>query len=153
MSGSVPFLVPGQGSFIEFTLDTTHPQPRDERQEALAKLDECIPKTEDEWQRVRRDHGFATSADVCKVVSALVKDDLVNENLQRIIYIAIFCVESRTNEAEAYSNYKSRAKTECSVISIRSYMSLLRTVIALVDEVYPKLRHRAFEAFLLYGER
>ncbi|KAF5021483.1 hypothetical protein F66182_6483 [Fusarium sp. NRRL 66182] len=141
-----------QGCFNSFQLDIPQshqrpPPPPRSRNEALR---ECIPKSEDEWQRRRRQRRFVTPDDINTWVSNLVTNRSLPKDLQRLIDIAIFCVESRKDEDKAYRNYAASAQTDCSVLTARNYASLLRGVIALMDQIYPKLRHRAFEAVLLY---
>ncbi|KAF4461409.1 hypothetical protein FALBO_11797 [Fusarium albosuccineum] len=153
MSGKVPSLGPGQGSYGQFQLpvsQTPDRQPRDPRQETFAKLDKCIPKDEDQWQESRRRRNFETPEDIYRTVSALVEDRLLPLDLRRLVYIAVCCVEHRKNEAEAYRNYRARVDNQDpGELTIRNYMSLVRGVIALTDDLYLTLRHRAFEAVLL----
>jgi hypothetical protein len=115
-------------------------------------LKENIPRTEDEWQKARKRQRFLTSDDINTWVSNLVLlDRALPEPLQRFINAAIFCVESCMDEDKAIQNYKARIGTECSIRSLRNYKVLILSIIALMDEVYIRLRHRAFEAVLLYG--
>lgn len=151
---------PGQGSFSQFQLvvqenPQPQPQPRNHRQEALKKLDDCIPKNEDQWQEARRRHDFKTPEDIHRMVSALVKDGPLPSDLQRFIYVAVCCVDRYCGDkAKGYSNYRARVRAEnLAEFTIDNYMSLVLGIISLTDELYPTLRHRAFEAILLFGER
>ncbi|KAF4493903.1 hypothetical protein FAGAP_9972 [Fusarium agapanthi] len=148
MSGKQP---PGT-SYVQFTRDRLARQ----RAAAFSKLNESIPKNENQWQEAREVHRFATPEDVHTTVSSLVQDgqgEFLPEDLRRLIYIAVCCVEHSENEAEAYRKYRSRvhAKDDLGELTIRNYMSLVRGLVALTDELYPKLQHRIFEATLLYA--
>lgn len=79
-------------------------------------------------------------------------DSSSTPEMAHTVPIANPVVDSRKDEDKAHHNYVASAQTECSVLTVRNYASLLRGVIALMDQIYPKLRHRAFEAVLLYGE-
>ncbi|KAG7403059.1 hypothetical protein Forpe1208_v016748 [Fusarium oxysporum f. sp. rapae] len=155
MSRKLPSLGPEQGSVIQFQLQVSQPdrrsrrQPRDRHFEALG---ERLPNSEDEWQKARRRLRFTTPADINAWVSDLVSlDRALPQNLRKLINLAIFCVESRKDEDTAHRNYEARASQQCLVRTIRNYASLVRGVIALMDQIYLKLRHRAFEAVLLYS--
>ncbi|KAF6528240.1 hypothetical protein IWW34DRAFT_859468 [Fusarium oxysporum f. sp. albedinis] len=143
---------PPETSYVQFTRD------RLSRQQAAAfsKLNESIPKDENQWQEAREVHRFATPEDVHRTVSSLVQDiqgEFLPEDLRRLIYIAVCCVEHSENEAEAYRKYRSRvhAKDDLREFTIRNYMSLVRGLVALMDELYPRSRHRSFEGTLLYA--
>jgi energy-converting hydrogenase Eha subunit H len=102
-------------------------------------------------------HRFAAPEDVYRTVSSLVQDvqgEFLRDDLRRLIYIAVCCVDHRENEAEAYRKYRSRvhAKEDLREFTIRNYMSLVRGLVALMDGLYTELRHHAFEVLLL-GER
>ncbi|KND86938.1 hypothetical protein TOPH_08397 [Tolypocladium ophioglossoides CBS 100239] len=160
MSERLPPVGPGQGSFSQFQLVVQdnrqlQPQPRNQRQEALKKLDECVPKNEDQWQEARRRHNFRTPEDVLRTVSALVKDGPLPSDLQRFIYVAVCCVDRYCGDkAKGYSNYRARVRAEnLAEFTINNYMSLVLGIISLTDELYPTLRHRAFEAVLLFGKQ
>ncbi|EWZ77859.1 hypothetical protein FOXG_21051 [Fusarium oxysporum f. sp. lycopersici 4287] len=149
MSGKLPSLVPGQAS---------HQRDQPSRQQAAAfrKLIEKIPKSENEWQDAREVHRFATPEDVYRTVLSLVQDiqgEYMPEDLRRLIYIAVCCVDHSENEAEAYHKYRSRvhAKDDLREFTIRNYMSLVRGLVTLLDGLYLKLRHRGFEAALLFA--
>ncbi|KAG7414922.1 hypothetical protein Forpi1262_v016832 [Fusarium oxysporum f. sp. raphani] len=149
MSGKLPSLVPGQAS---------HQRDQPSRQQAAAfrKLKEKIPKSENEWQDAREVHRFATPEDVYRTVLSLVQDiqgEYMPEDLRRLIYIAVCCVDHSENEAEAYHKYRSRvhAKDDLREFTIRNYMSLVRGLVTLLDGLYLKLRHRGFEAALLFA--
>ncbi|EGU87506.1 hypothetical protein FOXB_01977 [Fusarium oxysporum f. sp. conglutinans Fo5176] len=123
---------PPETSYVQFTRD------RLSRQQAAAfsKLNESIPKDENQWQEAREVHRFATPEDVHRTVSSLVQDiqgEFLPEDLRRLIYIAVCCVEHSENEAEAYRKYRSRvhAKDDLREFTIRNYMSLVRAAIAL----------------------
>ncbi|KAI6750613.1 hypothetical protein HG530_014509 [Fusarium avenaceum] len=124
-----------------------HQTRRQSRSEALRA---CIPKSEDEWQRARRDRRFVTADDIVSWVSNIVMNRALPKDLQRFIDAATFYVESRKNEDEAHRKYEASAQTKCSVMTVRNYAYLVRSIIALMDQIYPKLRHRAFEAVLLH---
>ncbi|EGU86804.1 hypothetical protein FOXB_02672 [Fusarium oxysporum f. sp. conglutinans Fo5176] len=150
MSGKLPSLVPGQAS---------HQRDQPSRQQAAAfrKLNEKIPKSENEWQDAREVHRFATPEDVYRTVLSLVQDiqgEYMPEDLRRLIYIAVCCVDHSENEAEAYHKYRSRvhAKDDLREFTIRNYMSLVRGLVTLLDGLYLKLRHRGFEAALLFDQ-
>ncbi|RSL78623.1 hypothetical protein CDV31_017256 [Fusarium ambrosium] len=161
MSERTPSRFPshGQGSYGQFQLDSAQPPNRGPRQKpqspqdaAFSRLDVCIPKNEDQWQAARRNHGFETPEDVCTTVSALIQDGLLPPDLRRFIYIAVCCVECRKDEDEAFRNYRARTQAKtCSDLTIRNYMSLVRGIIALVDQRYSIIQHRAFEALVLYA--
>ncbi|EXK27028.1 hypothetical protein FOMG_16466 [Fusarium oxysporum f. sp. melonis 26406] len=143
---------PPQASDIQFKRN------RLTRQQATAfsKLNESIPKNENQWQEAREVHRFATPEDVYRTVSSLVQDvqgGFLPEDLRRLIYIAVCCVDHSENEAEAYRKYRSRvnAKEDLGELTIRNYMTLVRGLISLMDELYDDLRHRSFEATLLYA--
>lgn len=74
------------------------------------------------------------------------------KDVQQFIDTAPFCVETRKNEDKAHRKYEASAQAKCSVMTVRNYAYLVRSIIALMDQIYPKLRHRAFEAVLLHGE-
>jgi hypothetical protein len=125
---------------------------------AFSKLNESIPKNENQWQEAREVHRFSTPEDVYRTVSSLVQDvqgEFLPEDLRRLIHIAVCCVDHSENEAEAYRKYRSRvnAKEDLGELTIRNYMTLVRGLISLMDELYEDLRHRSFEATLIYGER
>ncbi|KAF9777058.1 hypothetical protein IL306_004670 [Fusarium sp. DS 682] len=142
---------PSQTSYVQFGRD------RLLRQQAavFSKLNESIPKNENQWQEAREVHRFATPEDVYRTVSSLVQDvqdEFLPEDLRRLIYIAVCCVDYSENEAEAYRKYRSRirAKDDLGELTIRNYMSLVRGLVALMDKLYPKLQHRGFEGTLRY---
>lgn len=156
MSKRLPPMCSAQASFDQFQLLTPQPDrqprllPQNKRQQALA---ECIPKSENEWQRARKRHRLVTPDDINAWVSNLVLlDRTLPEGLYRLINAAIFCVESREDEDAAHRDYEARASSKCMVRSIRNYVSLVRGLVALMDQIYLRLRHRAFEAVLLYGK-
>ncbi|EXL67124.1 hypothetical protein FOPG_16735 [Fusarium oxysporum f. sp. conglutinans race 2 54008] len=143
---------PPQTSYVQFNRDRLLRQ----QSAAFSKLNESIPKGENQWQEAREVHRFATPQDVYRTVSSLVQDvqgEFLSEDLRRLIYIAVCCVDHSENEAEAYRKYRSRvhAKDDLREFTIRNYMSLVRGLVALMDEVYLKLRHRGFEGTLLYA--
>lgn len=157
MSERLPSPSPQQGSYGQFQIGTAQPPRRlesyDPQRAALMKYSDCIPKTEEQWQEARRRNGFQTSEDIDRTVLALVQDGSMRSDLRRFIYIAVCCVDHRKNEAEAYRKYRARVHSkDLTELTIRNYMSLVRGVIALMDELYPRMHHRAFEAVLLYGE-
>jgi hypothetical protein len=148
MSGTLP----GQASYGR------NQRERLSRQQAVAfnRLNESIPKDDNQWQEARKVHRFATPEDVNRTVLCLVQDiqgEFLPEDLRRLIYIAVCCVDHRENEAEAYRKYRTRvhAKDDLKEFTIRNYMSLVRGLVAVMDKLYLKSRHRAFEASLLFG--
>ncbi|KAL5583756.1 hypothetical protein FOVSG1_015107 [Fusarium oxysporum f. sp. vasinfectum] len=142
-----------QGSFSQFHLNPSRPVKRRKPPAQIQQqLKDSIPKTEDEWQSARRRRRFVTVEDINIWISNLILlDEALPDGIRRFINVAIFCVESGKDEVVAHRNYEARVSATCSVISIRNYACLVRGVIALIDQVYPQLRHRAFEAVLLYA--
>ncbi|KAH7123419.1 hypothetical protein B0J13DRAFT_680091 [Dactylonectria estremocensis] len=159
MSERLPPVGLEQGSFGQFQLGVAQenpqprPEPRNQRQEALRKLDECIPKNEDQWQEARRHHGFKTPEDIHRTVSALVRDGPLRSDLQKFIYVAVCCVDRyRGDKAKGYSNYRARVRAEnLTEFTIDNYMSLVLGIISLINKLYRTLRHRAFESVLLFA--
>ncbi|PTD03498.1 hypothetical protein FCULG_00012829, partial [Fusarium culmorum] len=113
-------------------------------------LEQYIPASEDEWRKAREQHRFTTPDDISIWISNLILDQSLPENLRRFINVAIFCIEKEKDEDQAHCNYEARAGTKCAGRSVRNYAVLIRGVISLMDQVFPSLRHRAFEAVLLY---
>ncbi|KAF5025531.1 hypothetical protein F66182_2383 [Fusarium sp. NRRL 66182] len=143
---------PSQVSYVQFNRDRLLRQ----QAAAFAKLNESIPKNENQWQEAREVHRFATPEDVYRTASSLVEDvqgEYLTEDLRRLIYIAVCCVDHSEDEAGAYRKYRSRvhAKDNLGELTIRNYMSLVRGLVTLLDRLYLKLRHRGFEAALLFA--
>ncbi|KAI3570933.1 hypothetical protein IWW34DRAFT_773437 [Fusarium oxysporum f. sp. albedinis] len=143
---------PPETSYAQFTRNRLSRQ----KAAAFSKLNESMPKDENQWQETREVHRFATPEDVYRTISSLVQDiqgEHLPEDLRRLIYIAVCCVDHSENESDAYRKYRSRvhAKGDLGELTIRNYMSLVRGLIALLDGVYLKLRHRGFEGTLLYA--
>ncbi|KAH7268743.1 hypothetical protein B0J15DRAFT_232421 [Fusarium solani] len=162
MSGRLPTLGPGQGSYGQFQLNVAQPErqpspppPQDPRQAALRKLNERMPKNEDEWQKARQEHHFATPEDVYRTVSSLVQDvddRLLPQHLRRFVCLTVCCVDHHCGDKErAYRNYRAHIGRELGELTINNYMHLARSAIGLMDELYPTLRHLAFEGVLLFA--
>lgn len=156
MSERLPSPSSAEGSFHQFQAiahQVSNQQSRNPRGEALIKLDGSVPKTEEQWSAARQRNDFETPEDVHRKVSALVHDGLLPQDLRRLIYIAVCCVDHSKNEAEAYHKYRVRVKAEgLTELTIRNYMSILRGIVKLLDELFLSIGYRAFEAFLLYGK-
>ncbi|RTE71386.1 hypothetical protein BHE90_014215 [Fusarium euwallaceae] len=164
MSGKLPTLGPGQGSYGQFQLNIAQPerQPpnppsQDPGQAAIRKLNERMPKNEEEWQKARQEHHFATPEDVYRTVSSLVQDvddRLLPQHLRRFVCLTVCCVDHHYGDKEtAYRNYRAQIGRELGERAIDNYMHLARSLIGLMDELYPTLRHLAFEGVLLFGEQ
>ena len=154
MSGRLPADGPGQACHASSQRDGLSPQ----QAMAFSKLNESIPRTEDDWRGTRTLHRFLTDEDVYSLFSALVHNSQgppVREDLRRLVDIAVCCVGCRKDEVEAYRVYRSRdhAKQDLGELTIRNYMSLVRGLVKLLDGLYLSLRHRAFEAVFLYGKK
>ncbi|RSL89661.1 hypothetical protein CEP52_014838 [Fusarium oligoseptatum] len=153
MSGSLHPFDPGQASSGRGQLG----QQASKRAAAFRELDRTIPKDEHQWREARQMQRFETPEDVYRTVSSLIRDNqdaLLHEDLRRLVAIADCCVESRKDETKAYRKYRSRFgygladNIRPTDYTIRNYMSLVRGLVTLIDQVYPRLRHRAFEAVL-----
>ncbi|KAI8663480.1 hypothetical protein NCS57_00949100 [Fusarium keratoplasticum] len=165
MSRRLPTPGPDQGSYVQFQLSVAQsdwqpsppppPPPQDPRQAASRKLNERMPKNKDEWQKARQKHHFETPEDVYRTVSSLVQDvddGLLPRHLRRFVCLAVCCVDHHCGDKEtAYSNYRARFGREVKELTIDNYMHLARSVIGLMDELYPTLRHLAFEGVLLFA--
>jgi len=141
-------------SFLQFQLQISQPDrrsrqpPRDRHFNALGKR---VPKSENEWQKARGYLRFTTPDEINAWVSDLVSlSRALPENLRKVISLAIFCVESREHEDTAHRNYEARTSHECLLRTLRNLATLVRGLITLMDQIYLKLRHRAFEAVLLH---
>ncbi|KAJ4211603.1 hypothetical protein NW759_012514 [Fusarium solani] len=162
MSRRLPTPGPDQGSYGQFQLGVAQsdwqpspPPPQDPRQAALRKLNERMPKNEDEWQKARQKHHFATPEDVYRTVSSLVQDvddRLLPQHLRRFVCLTVCCVDHHCGDKEiAYSNYRAHCGKEIGELTINNYMHLARSIIGLMDELYPTLRHLTFEGVLLFA--
>ncbi|RSL93038.1 hypothetical protein CDV31_014891 [Fusarium ambrosium] len=154
MSGSLPPIDPGRASSGQGQLG----QQASKRATVFRELDRTIPKHEHQWQEARRMQRFETPEEVYRTVSSLIRDNqdaLLRDDLRRLVAIADCCVESRKDETEAYRRYRSRfgdgladSTIRPTDYTIRNYMSLVRGLVALIDKLYVRLRHRAFESVL-----
>lgn len=148
---------PADGSFHQFQVTVqkaSNQQSRPSRGDVVInKLDGIVPKTEEQWSVTRQHNNFETPEDVHRVVSALVHDGHLSQELRKLIYIAVCCVDHSENEAEAYHKYRTRVQANgLTELTIRNYMSTVRGIVKLLDELFLVFGYRAFEAFLLYGQ-
>lgn len=156
MTGKLPPVDPGQGSFDQFQLEIVGEAariPPNQRQGALEKLSKCVPQNEGGWREAREWHSFLAPVDICKKVLSFVKEGPLSQELQRFLYIAVCCVDRHLGDkSKAYEDYRSRVHTEkLTEFTINNYMSVVLGIISLMDELYlGGYRHRAFEAVLLY---
>lgn len=134
--------------------DGTQVRPRRRWHNAWQKLEESIPKTESEWQRVRQTHGFSTSEEMRVKVNTLLNREC-DDTVRKFIDIASSYVIGQQGEPKAgYDRLHSLLENDqLSELTLNKYTTSVLKIIKLMDELfYQGLRHRAFEIVLLCCE-
>lgn len=119
---------------------------------AWQKLEESIPKTESEWQRMRRAHGFSTSKDMHTKVKSLLNRE-GDDGLRKFIDIAASYVIGQQGDAKAgFDQLRCLLENDqLSEPTLNKYMTSVLKMIRLMDELFHEgSRYRAFEIVMLY---
>ncbi|KAF4979448.1 hypothetical protein FDECE_18052 [Fusarium decemcellulare] len=119
---------PSIGSFGTFRLSVPEPEPRLRAHElAWINLTKRVPKTEADWQAVRRRHDFDSAERIPDTLTQLL-DPLRKSNLHKIIFFAGCYVDSyqagnRTSTYGALRAYLDNATI--SEVSMNAYLTAI----------------------------
>ncbi|KAF4449541.1 hypothetical protein F53441_7200 [Fusarium austroafricanum] len=154
MSHHLP-IQPEQGSYLQFQIDPrfiTRP-PTLKRDKVLKKLRDRIPQDENQWQEKRELHRFSAADDVLEKTKKLLNYVVTNQDTRRFLCLATCRVDWHLKQrAKAYARFKTEMNSSVSELTIMAYMKSIRGVLQSMDSLYRRrLRHRAFEAVLLYA--
>ncbi|KAF4448261.1 hypothetical protein F53441_8294 [Fusarium austroafricanum] len=148
-----PPIQPEQGSYSQFQLETSQPTPPRRRdKDILTKLRDSIPQNESQWQQTRQLRGYATAEHVLEKTKAILENRIDKQDLRNFMSIATCCIYWHLGrKKEAYAFFKSSISF-ATELTIQRYMSSVRGMIQAMDTVYRQgMRHRVFEAILLYS--
>ncbi|KAI7762652.1 hypothetical protein LZL87_013735 [Fusarium oxysporum] len=148
-----PPIRPEQGSYTEFQLETSHLKPPHKRdKDILAKLRDSVPQNETQWQQARQLHRYATAEHVFQKTKDILENRIAKQDLRNFISIATCCVYWHLNrKKDAYDYFKLQIG-QATELTIQRYMSSVRSMVQAMNPLYLRgLKHRVFEAILLYS--
>ncbi|KAF4435983.1 hypothetical protein F53441_13347 [Fusarium austroafricanum] len=152
MSGQHP-IRPEQGSYSQFQAITSQSRPPYSRDKViLAKLRESIPQNESQWQQARHLHSYITEENALQKTRDILENRITKQDLRHFISIASCCVDWHLGrKQEAYKNFKIQISS-ATELTIQRYMASVRGMVRAMDTLFLRgLRHRVFEATLLYS--
>ncbi|KAL2689377.1 hypothetical protein Neosp_003430 [[Neocosmospora] mangrovei] len=128
------------------------PKPRQRTHESTwDKLTQSVPKTEDDWQAVRRRHDFDSAERIPDTLARLL-DPLEASNLHKIVFLAGCNVDlyQARDRAPTYSALRAfLGKPTLSEMTLDRYLIAVGRLVELLDKLYVRgLRHRALELIL-----
>ncbi|KAK2679072.1 hypothetical protein RAB80_004253 [Fusarium oxysporum f. sp. vasinfectum] len=148
-----PPIRPEQGSYTEFQLETSHLKPPHKRdKDILAKLRDSVPQNETQWQQARQLHRYATAEHVFQKTKDILENRIAKQDLRNFMSIATCCVYWHLNrKKDAYDYFKLQIG-QATELTIQRYMSSVRSMVQAMNPLYLRgLKHRVFEAILLYS--
>lgn len=148
-------MLPGQGFFGQIPPPTNPPERRRRTHEATwTRLDETIPKTDEEWRVARHRHHFDTPELIIRTLTRLL-DPSEKESLYTIVFLASCLVESYAtrNKAKSFSDIRTFfGKPDLAEVTLDRYMKSVARLVTSLDQLcMDGLLHRAYES-ILYSE-